>query len=337
MFVILAPSLVSFCVFYFTLRYLKLFWEQRKLPSWSRFVLGIFAWGALLSSLGVLWGLAQPMIGLFTKPSMGLGYLIIGLALCVGMIAKYANANPELFDFQSMKPFLKDSLFFVSPSLRWNNIFEDLDKHNVRKVYRETSGKELPEEDDKYDRQLQQKLEGTKLNAFSRDRRVAAPKWAKDLVAQTIASPHLKTELEQLQQGATVDISDSWKINSLKRSPHDYFKLVSTAIVDPSTMVLDLHLQSEEFAPDRAKDPVKLFQLKQQVYELFQAIHQEKWVQPYLNGIETFRCTCAHYEDEAFVGPRTHPVCRFEISRTELKAHEQTYFNAGEMKTEVLQ
>ena len=336
MFAILAPSLVSFCVFYFTLRYLKLFWEKRKLPSWSRFVLGIFAWGALLSFLGVLWGLAQPIIGLFTNPSMGLAFVITGIALGVGGIAKYANANPELFDFQSMKPFLKDSLAFVKPSLRWNNIFEDLDKHNVRKIYRETSGKELPDGDGKDDPQLKQKLAGTKLNAFSRDGRVAAPKWAKELVAQTIASPHLKTELEQLQRRTAVDISDSWKINSLKRSSHDYFKLVSTAVVDPLAGVFDLHLQSEEFTPERVEDPVKLFQMKQEVYDFFQAVHQEKWVQPYLNGIEIFRCTCVHYEDEAFVGPRSHPVCRFEISRTELRKHEQSYFNAGEMNAEIL-
>ncbi len=192
---ILFVSLILFCFCYFTLRYLKLFWEKRKLPGWSKYFLGVLAWGALLSSLGVLWGLLQPLILLLTAPNMGIAFYLVGEAMAVGMIAKYANANPELFDFPSMKAFLKDSLAFASPARSWMLLSEEVDKHEVRRVYKEVTGNDLPGEDERYDRELKKKLEATKgKEYFSKDKRVAAPKEALNLLHQTIESPHARME-----------------------------------------------------------------------------------------------------------------------------------------------
>lgn len=329
---IFIPSIILFCFFYFALRSLKTSWEQRKLPHWSKVFLGLLAWGALLSFFGILWGVAQPIIQLFTSPTMGLAFELVGLALGAAVIAKYANANPEFFDFPSMKPFLKDSLAFVNPALRWDNVFEDLDKHEVRRIYKEVSGRELQEGDE----QLKRQVDAALPTAFSRDTRVPAPKGVDALLAQLITSPHLQSELGQLRAGKVADISDSWKINRLKKSSHAYFSLVEKVAVDPAASILDLQLQSELFTEERVKDPVLLYRLKQDVYDFLQAVHQQDWVQPYVGGIKTFRCTCSHYEDEAFIGPRTHRVCSFEMPRAELKAREQSYYNAGEMKTEIL-
>lgn len=330
------PSCIAFALFYFIMRYLKVSWEQRKLPSWSRYPLGVFAWGTFLGFAGIVVGVVMMIIHIFMDPGFSSGFAMIAFALGVGAIAKFANGNPELFDYQAMIPFLKDSLAFVDPTRRWTNIFEELDKHEVRKVYKEIEGKELLEQDVLYDEKLKQMLGEAKPGAFSSDTRVKSPKEAEQLLAQPVASPHLKLELEQLREGQTVDVSDSWKINRLKRSSHDYFKLVEKVIVDPAEKSISIFLQSETFTLEQAKDLVTFFRMKQDVYDFLQAVHQREWVQPYLAGIETFICTCSHYEDEAFVGPRVHPVCSFEISRAELKAHEHSYFNAGEMKGEVV-
>ena len=334
---VLFTSLIIFCFCYFTLRYLKLFWEKRQLPPWSKYLLGVLAWGALLSFLGILWGLAQPVIQLFIAPNMWLAFLLIGLAMGVGAIVKYANANPELFDFASMKAFLKDSLAFANPARSWMNLAEEVDKHEVRRVYKEVTGNNLPNDDERYDRELKKKLEASKgKEYFSKDKRVASPREALNLLRQTIESPHAKEELEQLQQGSSVDISDSWHINRLKRSSHDYFHLVKRVTVDSVLKHMTMTLESEQFTDAQVRDAASLYRLKQNLYDFLQAVHQEPWVQPYLNHVSDLLCTCSHFEDEAFVGVQVRPLCRVQISRADLKAYENRFYDVGQMKTEVL-
>lgn len=333
---ILVKSAISFCFFYFTLRYLKTFWEKRQLPSWSRGILGVAAWATLLSTLGILWGLVLPIILLFTHPNTALAFLLVGFAMGVGVIAKYANANPELFDFASMKPFLKDSLAFANPTRTWMNLSEEVDKHEVRRVYKEVTGNDLPEDDPRYDRDLKKTLDAAMPSAFSGDRRVRASAELKNVLSEPIASPHLSLELEQLgHRSGNVDISDSWIINRLKRSGHDFFHRVKHVVIDPAAYTMELSLESEDFVTAQVDNQVAFYTLKQSLYDFFQAVNQQEWVQPYLQYVETFVCTCSHYSDEAFLGPKVRPLCRVEIARQVLKAHEGGFFNVGEMKGEI--
>ncbi len=334
---ILFLSLIPFCFCYFSLRYLKLAWEKRQLPPWSKYLLGLLAWGALLSFLGILWGLAQPIIQLFTNPNMGLGFLVGGLALGISAMLKYVVANPEFFDFASMKPFLKDSLAFANPARSWMLLAEEVDKHEVRRVYKEVTGNDLPGDDERYDRELKKKLEATKgKEYFNEDKRVQASKELLAVLKQAIESPHLKEELKQLKQGAMVDISDSWHINRSKRSSHDYFHVVKTVTVDPVSKHMSLMLESEQFGDKQVRDPASLYRLKQNLYDFLQGVHQEDWVQAYLQHVTTISCTCSHFEDQAFVGIQVHSICRIEISRADLRAYENRFYDVGQMKTEVL-
>jgi hypothetical protein len=214
---------------------------------------------------------------------------------------------------------------------------EEVDKHEVRRVYKEVTGNDLPGEDERYERELKKKLEATKgKEFFSKDKRVAPSKELLAALKQTIESPHLKEELQQLQQGTIVDISDSWHINRLKRSSHDYFHVVKTVTVDPGSRRMTFILESEQFADGQARDPASLYRLKQNLYDFLQAVNQQDWVQPYLNHAATIVCTCSHFEDQAFIGIQVHQICRVEISRAELKSYENRFYDVGQMKTEVL-
>ncbi len=332
----LITSLLFFSVCYFTLRYLKLAWEKRQLPPWSKYFLGLLAWGALGSGVGILWGLAQPVIELFTSPNMGVAFLIGGLALAAGGIAKYAHANPELLDFDSMRPFLKDSLAFVNPARSWMNLAEEVDKHEIRRVYKEVTGNDLPDTDQRFENDLKRKLEAAKGKEFSKDKLVPASRKALEELQQPSESPQVKEELRQIRQGSAVDISDSWRINSLKRSSHEYFRLVKSVVVDPVTKQMHLVLESDKFADDRVRTPASLYRLKQDLYDFLQVLHKEKWMEPYLASITHLVCTCSFFEDDAFAGVHTHPVCRVEISRSDLKIFESRFYDVGQMKTEVL-
>jgi len=90
---------------YFTLRSIKSVWEEGRLESWTRIPLGLAAWGALLGAGGIVAGIAEPVFGMLHNPDMSQGFLIGVLALGATGTLSYANSNPELFDFDSMKSF----------------------------------------------------------------------------------------------------------------------------------------------------------------------------------------------------------------------------------------
>jgi len=68
---------------------------------------------------------------------MGAIFGLVSLVVGAGLIAKYSNAHPELFDYEAMKPFLKDSLAFADPARKIDDIFIELDRHEVRTIYKE--------------------------------------------------------------------------------------------------------------------------------------------------------------------------------------------------------
>lgn len=333
---LLVTSCLFFAVFYFTLRYLKISWEKNQLPSWSRPILGMFAWGVVLSFGGILVGLTEPIYVLFTEPNMGGGFLLVAIALGISAVAKYAVANPEFFDFPAMKPFLKDSLAFSDPARKRANLFEELDRHEVRRVYKEVTGNDLPGDDMVYDRQLKRKLDASTGRDWREDGVVRQSEEVRKVLVQPIASPHLHVELQELGKGKTTDLIDSWRINTLKKAPHDFFPMIAAAEIALPDRRLHFRIESEQFTRRRAMEATALYRLKQDLYEFLQAANQVSWMEPYLKFVDVIECTCVQLEVDAFSGIARTPLLEVEITRRELNAQADKFFNAGELKTTIL-
>ncbi len=332
---ILIQSCITFLLCYFILRYLKLSWEKQTLPPWSRFFLGFLAWGALISFLGIAAGAIFLVYLVMVQGDFGSILAFIGLSLGVGLIAKYANANPELFDYPSMKPFLKDSLAFVDPTRNREDVFDNLDRHEIRRVYREVTGNELSLEDERSPAELKKMLEASSGRAWNEDRTVRPRKELKQELAQPIASPHLHLELQQIEKGEAADFTDSWKINTLKKSLHEFFGMVTAASILPGRR-LRLQIEGERFRKEQVQDTKSLYRLKQDLYEFLHAVHEVAWMKPYLGHADVIECTCVQLEVDAFSGVGRTPLLTVEITRAELFAHVNRYFNAGELKTTIL-
>jgi hypothetical protein len=330
-------SIMLFCLFYFTMKYLKAAWEKRQLPAWSKHFTGIFAWGVLVAFIGILWGLVQPIIDLFTAPSMGIGIQLCAYTFIVSILLKYAHANPELFEVAAMLPFLRDALVFSNPGRSRMLLAEEMEKHKVRQIYKDTTGKDLRIEGDQWDASLKKKLLAVKKNeAYAQDTRVAPSKESLSVLQQPIQSILAKEELKQLRHGILVDISDTWQLNRLKKASHHYFHMVKKVTVDPVSRQVTIVLESEQFTDARIQDPASLYRLKQDLYDFLQGVHQQDWVQPYLQFATTISCTCCHVEDLVFGDILVHPVCCVEISRDVLKANENIPYDAGKLPVEVL-
>lgn len=331
---ILVLSIILFSACYFTLRSAKLLWEKHQLQAWTRYFLSVIAWGAVAGALGIGAGIAEPLIEIFTAPSMGIGFQIGGIALGITAILQYANANPELFDYESMKPFLKDSLFFADPSRSRTNIFEELDKHEVRRVYKEVTGKELSEGKQGTDKGLDGMLKSRLIPG--KDGIVKGSTAARELIRQPIASLHLSKELQQLKTVAVVDVTESWRINALKRANHPWYGNLSRVIVDPINRRLELTLESEAFIEQQIRKPESLYRFKQDIYEFMLAVFEEPWTKPYKKHSDVIECQCIGVEVDAFRGRETKPLLKAEITLGELAAHVGRFFNAGELKTTIL-
>ena len=316
---------------------MKIYWERHQLPHWSKYPLGILAWGILISFCGILWGLVQPIIVLFTAPAMGIAIQVCGYVFAITILLKLINANPEVFDFASMKPFLKNSLIFADPAIRRMMIADELDKHNIRRIYKETTGKDLPEYDERNEQELQKKLAAVKRDeSFSKDKRVHSSKDVLVILQKPIESLHTKEELRLLQEGSKVDISDTWFLNRQKKSSHQYFHLAKKVTIDPAAGRIEFVLESKHFTDEKVRERESLYRLKQNLYEFIQAVNQQDWMQSYLHFVSIISCTCCYIEDEAFGSPEVHPICRVELSRDQLKTNENKFYDTWQIKVEVL-
>ena len=327
--------ILSFC--YFIMKYVKVYWNRYQLPHWSKYPLGFLAWGILISFSGILWELAQPIIDLFTAPTMGVVMQLCGYAFAITILATFINANPEVFDFASMKPFLKNSLIFADPACRMMIFADELDKHNVQRVYKETTGKDLPKNNELHDQELQKNLAAIKgEESFSMDKRVSSSKDVLAILQKPIESPHTKEDLRILQEVSKVDISDTWFLNCQKKSSHQYFHLTKKVTVDPATGRIDFVLESKHFTDEKVRERESLYRLKQNLYEFVQAVNQQDWMQSYLHFVSMISCTCCRVEDEVFGSPQVHQICRVELSRDQLKTNENKFYDAWQIKVEVL-
>ena len=333
----LSISAVLFLLFYFTLRYLKLYWEKQRLPGWSKYILGILAWSALTAFMGILWEVLQPVLELFTEPNYGTAITLMGYAFGATIILKVSQGNPEVFDIASMVPFLKESLTFSNPARSRVLLSVEIEKNKVKQIYKEATGKELKTDRDAYDQELKKKLQTVKKNElWLQDKRVPSPKDVQATLKKPIRSIHGSEELKQLQEGSSVDISDSWILNRQKKSSHPFFHLVKHAIVDPSSAKISFVLESDRFTDAKVRNPAALYRLKQDLYDFLQAVHQQDWVEPYLQFVTSVSCECCCSEDLIFAGANVHPVCRVEMTCAQLNTNKNVPYDVTKMFVQVL-
>lgn len=338
--IILIISFLAFLVFYFSLKSFYTAWEKRRLPKWSRAVTGLLAWAIVISFGGILYSFFE----LFAAFDMGLIFVALGATA----FWKYTTANPELFDFPHMKFFIKRALEFESPLLKKENIFEELDKHEVRRVYRETTGKELTvkvDDDPLLRKMARESLEETedrlskakRESRFEKDKTVGANKRLIEQMLKTpIKSPHLRSELQQLSKGTVVNITDSWKLNSLSRSSHELYGKVSEAIVHPKEKQLSLTIIADTITQQHMQSPPRLLLVKQEIYDFFQHVNQQDWMKPYFAFVATIECICSELIDDPFAGPKITELLKAEITTDELKQYQNRFYNAGELRITIL-
>lgn len=316
---IFLATLPVFAVLWFLMRLMKELWEKDKLPGWFSPIGGIIAWATVASAVGPVWGVVEVLIRLFTEPSMGVAFELGGIGFALSMGGKLLADNPEILDYARVKPLIVESLQFRKYDLRRDDIFVELDKHNVKKVYQETTGKEFPPEMEKKRKPIPHMEPGEALKELERVR------------AMPLHSVHLQDQLTQLKAGEVADISDSFKLNVVKHKTHDFYELASEMKIVPQEKLLSFRIVFPNVTAQTTFDADRIFRLKQGLYDLFQALRAEAWIKPYTEFFEKLKVVCYRTDTDTFGLPIQQPFFSVEIALSELIQREGKLFVATEL------
>jgi hypothetical protein len=304
-------------LFNLPLKYLNGLWEKEQAPGWSTYAAGTLSWCSIASFGMMVVGFFNPIIGMFTKPGTSQGYELSFMTLGVAALAKLNVVNPEFLDLPHMVPFIRHTLLFENIAGKRLNIAEELDKFEVRKVYKDVTGKELA-------------VEKKPVPRFQRSRE-DLEREVTLLQGRKIVTPHLQSELNALNRGETTEISDSWKINALRGSAHTFYQNVKHVQIDPVRRTISFSLDFGEMNIDPLKQHRGLVGFYQELYEFLQAMSTESAMKPYQSYYQMITLTCLRTVLDGFAGATTVAFFSLGLSMTELKTREGKFFNPAEL------
>ena len=320
---IFLATLPVFAALWFIMRLMMQLWEKGWLPAWFTPIGGITAWATVLSLAGPVWAVIDIFIGLVTADSYvnAFGPLmeLFGVSLIIGLGGKLILGSPEILDYDHVKPFIVDSMQFRGYERRRDDIFEELDKHAIKKVFQETTGKAFPKEMEK------------KMKSIPHMEPEEALKELERVRAMPLRSVHLQDQLGQLRAGEVADISDSFKLNAVKNKSHDFYDLVSEMKIAPLEKLLSFKIVFPNLTAQTKLDADRVYRLKQELYDLLQALHGEKWLMPYGEHFERIKAVCHRTDTDTFGLPIQQPFFSVEIALVELKQRTGKLFVATDL------
>ena len=316
-------TLPVFAALWFIMRLMMQLWEKGWLPAWFTPIGAITAWATVLSLAGPAWAVIDIFIGLVTADSYvnAFGPLmeLFGISLIVGLGGKLALGSPEILDYDHVKPFIMDSMQFRGYERRRDDIFEELDKHTIKKVFQETTGKEFPKGMEKKIKPIPHMEPEEALKELERVRAIP------------LRSVHLQDQLGQLKAGEVADISDSFKLNAVKRKTHDFYELASEMKIAPQQKLLSFKIIFPLVTAQTTFDADRIYRLKQGIYDLFQALRSEDWLKPYAESFSNLKVVCYRTDTDTFGLPTEQPFFSVEIALSELTQREGKLFVATDL------
>jgi hypothetical protein len=313
-------SLALFALFYAPLQLLHENWKRLALPPWFIYPAGILSWGAVLSLVGPPYALVSLFGAVLKAPDVSAGFEIGAVLILISLVAKTLVDYPEILKWDRMKPFLQHSLLFRSYFGEHIDIFQELEKKRINDIHREISGNDIPE--------LQRKDKVLPHIAPEQARRELEKFRAKPL-----QSAHLKTELEQLNLGTTIDISDTFKINVLKRPTHALYTQAYEMSLDPAERTLRFKVNFTNITVDTKFSAERLFRVKQEVYDLLQALVSEEWLKPYSEFFDLLFLTCFRVQLDGFDLPQQFPFMSIQIPVKELRTRDGRIYSVADLHT----
>ncbi len=314
-------SLVIFAILYFPLRLLKENWERLSLPPWCVIPAGVLAWGVVISLLGPPIAIIYACANVVAKPSIGAASEAIAVFFLTGIIANLVTVHREILDWDHMSTFLRFSLKFRNYFKEDEDLFVQLEKKEIRDIHRQTTGKELVEEAPLAKKELAHMDPEAARRMLERAR--SAP----------VASVHFEEEMRILRAGDPVDITDTFTVNSFKHPRHALYKDTHALRIDPVAKELSFAVHFVRITAESPLSSNLLFHVKQDLYDMLQALISEQWLGPYVQFFETLSITCYRVSVDSFDLPQQLPFMKIVIPVRELRSREGSFFSVADLHT----
>jgi hypothetical protein len=313
-------SLVLFAVLYFPLRLLHDYWKKLSVPSWGVYIAGVLSWGVVVSLAGPPYTIGLACLEVAKHPNEGTAIEALIVIFLTGIILRTVTVHTEILDWGNMKSFLRESLFFRDYFAEHEDLFVQLEKKRIRDIHKETSGQELREP-------ILQK----------RELRHTDPETAKreleQLRAKPIQSIHFQEELGRLRGGETVDVTDTFMINVLKHPTHELYQHCYEMRINPEEKHLSFKVRLTSITAATTIDAERLYRIKQELYDLLQAIATEGWLKPYLEFFDRILVTSFRVQLDGFDLPQDFPFLSIDIPLRELRVREGKVYSVADIHT----
>ena len=310
---------IDFSVLVFSfllLRRISLKHDDTHFSSVGSFFVGLLAWIFLLSVSG--WGFLALYLTYLLLSEKVLG-AIFGL-IFIGMASGFAFQANEVLDASTVIQFVRRALVF-RPTKPHSLIFEEeLDKKRVRDIHAETSDKAFPTIGTR-------KRPLTKEEVLRLQQEVLAPK------ERPPRSMRFDEEVQLLNTGHIAHLTDPWRINNFSQSLHDLYAEMYELEIDPQTRTFQFRLNIRDATETALRDPMFVFELKQDLYQLLQVLNTDPWLGWYSEFFDHIVVVCFGNESDAFGHMQMYPILRIDIVRSQLTDREGTFFNAADLQT----
>jgi hypothetical protein len=310
---------VDFSVLVFSfllLRRISLKHDDAHFSGAESFFVGMMAWIFLLSVSG--WGFLALYLTYLLLSQKVLG-AIFGLIFMI-MASGFAFQANEVLDTSTVIRFVRRALVF-RPTKPHSLIFEEeLDKKRIRDIHAETSDKAFPTIGT-------QKRPLTKEEIQRFQQEVLSPK------DRPPRSMRFDEEVQLLRAGHLTHITDPWRIYNFSQTLHDFYAEMYELELDPQTRTFQFRLNIHDATETALQDPMFVFRLKQDLYQLLQVLNTDPWLGWYSEFFDHIVVVCFGNESDAFGHMQMYPILRIDIVRSQLTDREGKFFNAADLQT----
>jgi hypothetical protein len=313
------PVFIDFSVLVFSflvLRRISLKHDDSHFSGVGSFFVGLLAWIFLLAVSG--WGFLGLYLAYLLLSERVLG-AIFGL-IFIGMASGFAFQANEVLDTSTVVQFVRRALVF-RPTKPHSLVFEDeLEKKRVRDIHAETSGRAFP-------------TIGAKKRLLTKDEVQRLQQEAMTPKERPPRSMRFEEEVQRLKTGQLAHLTDPWKIYNFSQTPHELYAEMYELEIDPRTRTFQFRLNIHNATEMALQDPMFVFELKQDLYQLLQVLNTDPWLGWYSEFFDHIVVVCFGNESDAFGHMQMYPILRIDIVRSQLTDREGKFFNAADLQT----
>jgi hypothetical protein len=280
-------------------------------PLWGITLCGLLAWVFVLSTISMPLWIVYLVYDLLGNKNLNQIYLLMFIGVVGGMLFQ----AKEMLDSAQVWDFARTAIWFRPYTVRTLRLDDELEKKKIKEIHRIRTGKtavDLPSE--------------VKFKTEEEIRKLQEE--ARAVAGRGLQPAGLSHDLQELQSGRPIELTDPWKINSFRKSSHDWYGTTLSVRIDPGTATIAFRLNLPEIRRDQLREANALFSFKQDVYALLQAINTEEWLKPYASFFSTIELTCIGIETDGFGQTALLPFFKIRIATSELVKHERLFFAA---------